>query len=59
MITINQETINQIIRIRDIGAVNMFDTKAVKALAGQIGADNVIQLINTNEKAYINFILHG
>lgn len=49
----------QILFIRDIGLTNMFDLGMVKALAKEFDMPELVQFIDSDSKAYTNFILTG
>lgn len=49
----------QILFIRDTGLTNMFDLGMVKALAKEFDMPELVQFIDSDSKAYTNFILTG
>ena len=49
----------QILAVRDTGATNMFDVKAVFELAMQMGFHELADFIFMDTKAYGHFILTG
>lgn len=56
----NKEIIKkQILTIRDTGATNMFDTRAVKELAEMLEFEELIEYLETNKKQYCEFIMYG
>lgn len=49
----------QIIKIRDTGLTNMFDTKMVQRLADDMGFYALVIFIEAHKTDYTNFILYG
>lgn len=49
----------QILAIRDTGAVNMLDIKGVERLAYEMNCFDLVLFIEENKKKYINFIFFG
>lgn len=55
----NNIILEQILYIRDLGIVNMFDVNTVKMYAGEFGFIELEQYIEEDRQKYFNFILHG
>lgn len=55
----NDIILEQILYIRDLGIVNMFDVDTVKMYAGVFGFIELEQYIEGDKQRYFNFILHG
>lgn len=54
------ETIKaQILKVRDLGEVNMFDTRGVQHIANREGFFELVIFIEDCKKEYVNFIFHG
>lgn len=51
--------LEQILAIRDTGLTNMFDYKAVQALAFERDFHELVCFIEDSPKEYAEFILHG
>jgi len=49
----------QILKIRDTGLTNMFDTNAVQKIAFGMDLYELVMFIEENKKAYVHFILTG
>ncbi len=49
----------QIIKIRDTGITNMFDVNAVQRIAFELDFFELVDFIETDRKAYVNFIMYG
>ncbi len=49
----------QILKIRESGVTNMFDTERVSLLAKDKGFEELAAYLETNKKEYWNFILTG
>ena len=49
----------QIIKIRDTGITNMFDVNAVQRIAFALDFFELVDFIETDRKAYVNFIMYG
>jgi len=56
---ITAELFDQIMKVRDTGKTNMFDTNAVQRIAYEMDLYDLVLLIDENKKAYCNFILTG
>jgi hypothetical protein len=50
---------SQILAVRDTAKTNMFDTNAVQRIAFDLGYYELVDFIETDRKAYANFILTG
>ena len=55
----NDKIREQILAVRATGATNMFDIHAVQRIAFDSGYYELVDLIETNRKAYADFILTG
>lgn len=54
------ETIKaQILKVRDLGEVNMLDTNGVQYIAYQEGFFELVIFLEDNKKEYVDFIFHG
>lgn len=49
----------QILKVRDTGLTNMFDTNAVQKIAFEMELYELVNFLEDNEKAYVHFILTG
>ena len=49
----------QILKIRDTGITNMFDVNAVQRIAFELDFFELVDFIETDRKAYVNFIMFG
>ena len=49
----------QILKIRDTGLTNMFDVNAVQRIAFELDFYELVDFIETDIKAYVNFIMYG
>ena len=49
----------QILKVRDTGLTNMFDTIAVHRIAFEMELYELVMFIEDNKKAYVHFILTG
>ena len=49
----------QILKVRDTGFTNMFDTNAVQRIAFEMELFELVTFIEENKKAYVHFILTG
>lgn len=54
-----KEVRDQIMAIRDTGATNMLDTKAVQRLAYEMDFFDLVLFIEENKKGYWDFIITG
>ena len=49
----------QILKVRDTGKTNMFDTCMVQRIGLKMGFYEMVIFIEENKGEYVNFILHG
>ena len=49
----------QILKVRDTGLTNMFDTNAVQRIAFEMELYELVSFIEEDKKAYVHFILTG
>lgn len=49
----------QILKVRDTGLTNMFDTRTVQRIAYESGYYELVLFLEENKKEYANFILYG
>ena len=49
----------QILKVRDTGLTNMFDTNAVQKIAFEMELCELVNFLEDNKKAYVHFILTG
>ena len=57
--SIPTEVINQILKIRDTGLTNMFDTNMVQYLADENGFYELVSFLVDHKKEYVHFIMTG
>ena len=50
---------DQILKIRDTGLTNMFDTPAVQRLAFEREFYELVMFIEEHKKEYVRFIIYG
>ena len=50
---------DQILKIRDTGLTNMFDTTAVQRLAFEREFYELVMFIEEHKKEYVRFIIYG
>ncbi len=55
----NDTIFSQILKVRDTGLVNMFDYIGVQRIAFENELYELVNFIEEDKRAYINFILHG
>lgn len=55
----NDKVKEQILAIRDTGLTNMFDVNTVQRIAYEMDFYELVDFIETDKKAYTNFILYG
>ncbi|HEL1183213.1 TPA: DUF5049 domain-containing protein, partial [Streptococcus equi subsp. zooepidemicus] len=55
----NQKIKEQILAVRDTGLTNMFDVRAVQRIAYEMDFYELVDFLEENRKAYVNFIMHG
>ncbi len=49
----------QILKIRDTGLTNMFAVTTVQRIAFELEFYELVDFIETDRKAYVNFIMYG
>ena len=49
----------QILKVRDTGLTNMFDTIAVQRIAFEMELYELVSFIEEDKKAYVHYILTG
>ena len=49
----------QILKVRDTGLTNMFDTIAVQRIAFEMELYELVSFIKEDKKAYVHYILTG
>ena len=49
----------QILKVRDTGLTNMFDTNVVQKIAFEMELYELVNFLEDNKKAYVHFILTG
>ena len=59
VMTMNDLIKEQILKVRDTGLTNMFDTNAVQRIALEMELYELVNFLEDNEKAYVHFILTG
>lgn len=55
----NQTIKEQILAIRKTGLTNMFDVKSVQKIAFEMDFYELVDFLEEDRKAYVNFILYG
>lgn len=55
----NDKIKEQILTIRDTGLTNMFDVIAVQRIAYEMNFYELVDFLETDRKAYVNFIMFG
>ena len=55
----NEKIKEQILKVRDAGLTNMFDTIAVQKIAFEMELYELVSFIEEDKKAYVHFILTG
>lgn len=55
----NDKVKEQILAIRDTGLTNMFDINTVQRIAYEMDFYELVDFIESDKKAYTNFILYG
>ena len=55
----NDKIKEQILTIRDTGLTNMFDVIAVQRIAFEMDFYELVDFIETDRKAYVDFIIYG
>lgn len=55
----NDKIKEQILAIRKTGITNMFDIRVVQRIAYEMNFYELVDFLETNRKAYVDFILYG
>lgn len=55
----NDKIKEQILVIRNTGITNMFDVISVQRIAFEMEFYELVDFLETNRKAYVNFIIYG
>lgn len=55
----NDKIKEQILTIRETGLANMFDIRAVQRIAYEMDFYELVDFLETDRKAYIDFIIYG
>ena len=55
----NDKIREQILAIRKTGITNMFDIRAVQRIAYEMDFYELVDFLETDRKAYVDFILYG
>ena len=55
----NDKIKEQILVIRNIGITNMFDIISVQRIAFEMGFYELVDFLETDRKAYVDFIIYG
>lgn len=55
----NDKIKEQILTIRETGITNMFDVIAVQRIAYEMNFYELVDFLETDRKAYVNFIMFG
>lgn len=55
----NDKVKEQILAIRDTGLTNMFDVIAVQRIAYEMNFYELVDFLETDRKAYVDFIIYG
>lgn len=55
----NDKVKEQILAIRDTGLTNMFDVNTVQRIAYEMDFYDLVNFLEEDKKAYVNFILYG
>ncbi len=55
----NDKVKEQILAVRELGITNMFDVNTVQRIAYEMDFYELVDFIETDKKAYTNFILYG
>ena len=54
-----KEVFDSILKVKDSGRTNMFDTRAVQCIANEMGLYELVLYIEDHPKEYARFILTG
>lgn len=55
----NDKIKEQILTIRETGITNMFDVRTVQRIAYEMDFYELVDFLETDRKAYVDFILYG
>ena len=55
----NDKIKEQILTIREMGLTNMFDVRTVQRIAYEMDFYELVDFLETDRKAYVDFILYG
>ncbi|HEN0920902.1 TPA: DUF5049 domain-containing protein [Streptococcus pyogenes] len=55
----NDKIKEQILTIRETGLTNMFDVIAVQRIAYEMNFYELVDFLETDRKAYVDFIIYG
>lgn len=55
----NDKIKEQILTIRDTGLTNMFDVNTVQRIAYEMDFYELVDFLETDRKAYVDFIIYG
>lgn len=55
----NDKIKEQILTIRETGLTNMFDIRAVQRIAYEMDFYELVDFLETDRKAYVDFIIYG
>ena len=55
----NEKIKEQILAIRKTGITNMFDIRVVQRIAYEMDFYELVDFLETDRKAYVDFILYG
>ncbi len=55
----NDKIKEQILTIRETGLTNMFDVRTVQRIAYEMDLYELVDFLETDRKAYVDFILYG
>lgn len=58
-VKVQDDIIRQIIKVKDTGLTNMFDTNSVQRIAYKMGLYELVMFIEDDKKAYINIVING
>lgn len=55
----NDKIKEQILTIRETGLTNMFDVRTVRRIAYEMDFYELVDFLETDRKAYVDFIIYG
>lgn len=55
----NDKIKEQILTIRETGVTNMFDVRTVQRIAYEMDFYELVDFLETDRKAYVDFIIYG